>query len=214
MDGNGRWAQQRGLPRPVGHREALKNIFPILDACAEMGVQAVTLYGFSTENWRRPMEEVDAFLCLVEQKIPWFANEVHVRGYRLRHSGSSDRLSEGMLVAIRNGVELSKNNTGMVVNVAFNYGGRDDIVRATRKIVGKGLGVEEIDEREFESFLDTAGLPDIDLVIRTGGEHRLSNFCLWQSANAVFYSTEVLWPDLEIDQFHQALQCFASQKNG
>lgn len=213
MDGNGRWAQQRGLPRRVGHQEALKNIFPILDTCAERGVKAVTLYGFSTENWGRPTEEVDAFLCLVEQKIPWFANEVHVRGYRLRHSGSKERLSDGMLTAIRCGVEVSKNNTGMVVNVAFNYGGRDEIVRATRKIVEEGLGAEEIDEELFACSLDTVGLPDIELVIRTGGEQRLSNFCLWQTANAVHYVTPVLWPDFTLAHLDEALQVFDATMN-
>lgn len=209
MDGNGRWAIQRGLPRHVGHRAALDNLFPVLDACAELGIEAVTLYGFSTENWGRPAQEVEAFVGLVEQKIPWFAQEIHVRGYRLRHSGSHERLGPDLLDRIQRGVELSRGNAGMVVNVAFNYGGRDEIVRATRRMVSEGLDVGQIEEARFECFLDTAGLPEIDLVIRTGGEQRLSNFCLWQTANAVFYSTCVLWPDFGVKDLYLALETFS-----
>ncbi len=213
MDGNGRWAQQRGLPRPFGHRAASRNIFPTLDACAERGVQAVTLYGFSTENWARPYEEVTAFLELVTSKIPWFAEEIRRRGFRMRHSGTEVRLSCEMLKQIRNGVELSGENTGMIVNVAFNYGGRDEIVRATRKIVEIGIAPDDVTEAQFESLLDTAGMPEMDFVIRTGGEQRLSNFCLWQSANAVFYVTSVYWPDFKVGDLREALEAFATASN-
>ena len=210
MDGNGRWAQQRGLPRPFGHRAALQNIFSILDACAGYDVQAVTLYGFSTENWARPQTEADAFLALVEHKIAWFAENVRARGYRLRHIGSQVRLSQQLRAKIQQGIALSQNNDGMVVNVAFNYGGPDEIVRATRRIVQAGIAPKELNEDVVESFLDTAGFPEMELVIRTGGEQRLSNFCLWQSANAVLYSTPVLWPDFAIKDLLNAFEAFAT----
>ena len=213
MDGNGRWAQQRGLPRLFGHRAALRNIFAILDACAGYGMQAVTLYGFSTENWARPQTEVDAFLALVEHKIAWFAENVRARGYCLRHSGSQVRLSQQLRAKIQQGIALSQNNDGMVVNVAFNYGGRDEIVRAARKLMEAGIPANEIEEEVLESFLDTAGLPEMELVIRTGGEQRLSNFCLWQSANAVFYVTKVLWPDFTRTHLDEALQIFDATSN-
>lgn len=195
MDGNGRWAEQRGLPRTLGHRAATENVFPLLDYCAQLGVEVVTLYVFSTENWRRPADEVTGFLALMGEMLDRFTEKLDVCGYRFWFSGSLEGVSEALREKFGHALELTKDNQGLVVNVAFNYGGRDDIVRATRKIMERGLEAEDIDERLFESCLDTAGLPDMDLVIRTSGEQRLSNFCLWQSANAVFYSTKVPWPD-------------------
>lgn len=208
MDGNGRWAQKRGLPRPLGHRAATKNVLPLLEYCARLGVQVVTLFVFSTENWGRPPEEVTGFVALMGEVFDRFTEKLHHRGYRFWFSGSFEGVSEALRGKFEHALELTRNNRGLVVNVAFNYGGRDEIVRATRKILQAGCIVEELDERVFEGFLDTAGLPEMDLVIRTSGEQRLSNFCLWQSANAVFYSTEVLWPDFREKDMVKALDEF------
>lgn len=209
MDGNGRWAQKRGLPRIAGHRAAVRNIFPVLDGCAERGVEAVTLCAFRQKTGGRPDEEVAAFLDLVTHKIPWFAEEIRRRGFRMRHSGAESKLSCAVLGQIRHGVDLSSDNTGMIVNVAFNYGGRDEIVRAAREVVSRGFSLEQIDEAQFQRFLDTAGLPDIDLVIRISGEQCLSNFCLWQSASAVFHSMPVVWHDFRVEDFKKALDAYA-----
>lgn len=214
MDGNGTWAIQRGLPRPMGHRAATENVFPILDLCAELGVEVVTLYVFSTENWGRPAEEVTGFVALMEEMLDRFTEKLHVRGYRFWFSGSFEEVSEALREKFGHALELTKDNQGLVVNVAFNYGGRDEIVRATQKIVKQGISAETINEQVFESFLDTTGLPEMDLVIRTSGEQRLSNFCLWQSANAVFYSTEVMWPDFTIAHLQQVLKTIAGRNGG
>lgn len=210
MDGNGRWASRHGLPRPVGHQMATRHLVPLLDVCASYGVEAVTLYVFSTENWNRPPEEVAGFLRLMHDALDEFTETLYVKGYRFRWSGSVQNIPEAVLERIRNAQARTRSNTGLVVNVAFNYGGRDEIVRATQRILARQVKAEEIDETVFATCLDTAGLPDMDLVIRTSGEERLSNFCLWQSANAVFYATPILWPDFTVEELQRALDVYAS----
>lgn len=211
MDGNGRWAQQRSLPRTVGHRAATENVLPLLDYCDQLGVEVVTLYVFSTENWQRPPEEVKGFLALIGEMLDRFPVKLDARGYRFWFSGSFEGVSESLRTKIERAVKLTKHNSGLVVNVAFNYGGRNEIVRATRRIVQAGLAANELNADVFESFLDTAGLPEIDLVIRTSGEQRLSNFCLWQSAHAVFYVTPVLWPEFTMVDLKDALATYANE---
>lgn len=173
----------------------------------------VTLYVFSTENWQRPRDEVVGFLALMGEMLNRFTAKLHARGYRFWFSGSFAGVSESLRAKIERAVGLTEHNSGLVVNVAFNYGGRDEIVRATRRIVQAGILEKNLNEDVFASFLDTAGLPEMDLVIRTSGEQRLSNFCLWQSANAVFYVTKVLWPDFTVAHLDEALQILEATMN-
>lgn len=187
---------------------ATRNLAALLDACASYGVEVVTLYVFSTENWKRPPEEVAGFLRLMHDALDEFTGTLHAKNYRFRWSGSAQNVPEAVLEKIRSAQARTRSNTGLVVNVAFNYGGRDEIVRATQTIVAQQVKAEEIDETVFGTCLDTAGLPDMDLVIRTSGEQRLSNFCLWQSANAIFYSTAILWPDFTADDLRKALDAY------
>ena len=205
MDGNGRWARKRGLPRLAGHRAGTDNIKRIIEAAVEHDVKMLTLYAFSTENWSRPMEEVSGLMSLLSQVIDRETENLNRNGARLRHVGSVEGLDEQLLKRIQWAVDRTKGNDRIVVNVALNYGGRAEIVDAVRRIVGEGTSPEEITEGLITSHLYTAGAPDPDLVIRTGGEMRLSNFLLWQAAYAEYWSTPVFWPDFGKDEFHEAI---------
>ncbi len=197
MDGNGRWARARGLPRLAGHRAGTDNIRRVLEGCVEAGVEILTIYAFSTENWERPEREVRGLMRLLEEVIERELDELNANGVQIRHCGWMDGVSERLQRLIRHAVELTKDNDRIILNVAFNYGGRLEIIRAVQAIIRDGIPAEEIDEKLFESYLTTAGLPDPDLIIRTGGEMRLSNFMLWQGAYSEIYSTPTFWPDFD-----------------
>ena len=195
MDGNGRWAQSRGATRSDGHRAGTGNLRTVIETFSRSGVGYLTLYAFSTENWRRPGAEVRTLFELLHEVIVREVGELHENGVRILHLGRLDRLSPELQTLVRQSLELTRYNTGMTLSVAFDYGGRDEIVNAVRGIVADGVRPEDVSHELFERYLHTRDLPDPDLIIRTAGEMRLSNFLLWQSAYAEFYTTPVLWPD-------------------
>ena len=211
MDGNGRWAQRRRLPRAAGHRAGVEVLTPLLEAAGRAGVKAMTLYAFSTENWARPADEVDTlmelFLQTAYEKVP----ELDARGARLRFIGRREHLPLSVLEAMRETEDLTAGNEGLDVYVALNYGGRSEIVDAARRIVADGLAPEEVDEATFARYLYAPQLPEVDLVIRTSGELRVSNFLLWQIAYAEFYVTDTLWPDFTPEEFLRAIESFSSR---
>ncbi|GAG04325.1 unnamed protein product, partial [marine sediment metagenome] len=187
MDGNGRWAKQHGLPRFEGHQAGAQNIHPIIKYLNQRRIKYVTLYGFSTENWNRPEDEVNGLLYLFEESINKYAAELQKNGIKLRHLGHLEELPQGLQIAINKAIELTKNNTGVTLSFALNYGGRLEILDALRHIIAEGIPVQKIDEQLFNSYLYTAGLPDVDLLIRTGGEFRISNFLIWQAVYSEYY---------------------------
>jgi undecaprenyl diphosphate synthase len=204
MDGNGRWARARGLPRLAGHQAGRENVRRITIACADVGVQVLTIYAFSTENWRRPEDEVRGLMSLLAEAIDREAAELHRNNVQIRHSGSLDGIAPSLAASVQRAVELTRHNSRMVLNVAFNYGGRAEIARAVRRMVAEGIGPAEITEERIDEYLDTAGLPDPDLIIRTAGEMRLSNFLIWQAAYAEYLSTSVCWPDFDREELYRA----------
>lgn len=213
MDGNGRWAQRRGLPRLAGHRAGAENTQRVLRAGRKYGVRVVTLFGFSTENWRRPWEEVEGLMRIFEESIDKYLPELHRNGVRLRHLGRMEGLPESLARRIREAVELTKDNDRFVLNLAFNYGGRAEIVDATKRILAEGVDPQAIDEELFERYLYTAGLPDLALIIRTGGEKRLSNFLLWKAAHhAEYYSSPLCWPDFNEEELRKALIAYSQRR--
>jgi undecaprenyl diphosphate synthase len=205
MDGNGRWAKKRGLPRLVGHNAGGENIRPVVKIFADHGVKYLTLYMFSTENWNRPRIEVAGLLSLLARKIERETQAFHQENIRLVHLGRLDRLSQKLREKVQAAVGLTKNNTGLTLCLAFDYGGRDEIVQAARRIASAGIPRDNIDEPVFAQYLYNPDIPDPDLVIRTGGESRLSNFLLWQAAYSEFYFTPVLWPDFGRKDVEEAL---------
>jgi undecaprenyl diphosphate synthase len=211
MDGNGRWAKQRKLPRLMGHRAGTENTRRVLRACGEFGIEIVTLYGFSTENWRRPKNEVNGLFSIFEDAIDREVPELHRNGVRLRHLGRTDKLPARLVEKIQSAMELTQDNDRLILNLAFNYGGRAEIVDATRRIIAEGIDPTAIDEELFASYLYTAGLPDLDLFIRTGGEMRLSNFLLWQTAYAEYYTTPTYWPDFDEAELEKALIAYGQR---
>ncbi len=211
MDGNGRWARERKLPRLLGHRAGTENTRRVLRACGEFGIEIVTLYGFSTENWRRPKTEVKGLFSIFENAIDREVPELHRNGVRLRHLGRTERLPGRLVKKIESAVELTKDNDRLTLNLAFNYGGRAEIVDAARRIIAEGIAPAAIDEELFASYLYTAGLPDLDLFIRTGGEMRLSNFLLWQTAYAEYYTTPTYWPDFDETELEKALAAYSQR---
>ena len=190
MDGNGRWAKQRGLPRIEGHRNGVKRVNEIIDTAVEIGLQAVTFYTFSIENWNRPMTEVKALMRILDKYLRSEMNRLHKLNIIFRAVGNIEKLPDNIRKLLRDFEELTKNNTGLVLSSALSYGSRDEIVNAVKKIIKDGVRAKDVDEELFESYLYTAGIPDPDLIIRTSGEMRLSNFLLWQSAYSEFYFTE------------------------
>ncbi len=205
MDGNGRWAQRRGLPRLAGHRAGTENIRRIVEGCIEYGVRYLTLYAFSTENWERPEPEVQGLMEILSDVIDRETPELHKAGVQLRHIGKLDGLPEHLHKAVIEAMELTRGNDKLTLQVAFNYGGRSEIVEAVRKILRAGIAPEEVNEEVFASFLYTAGVPDPDLIIRTAGESRLSNFLIWQAAYSEYWFTPVYWPDFGKEQLCEAI---------
>jgi len=212
MDGNGRWAQQRGLSRLEGHRAGVESLRSVIECLNEYQIKYVTIYGLSTENWKRPEEEITGLLSLLEEIIDKETVELHKRGIRLRHLGRLDGLSPHLERAVTRGIELTRNNAGMTLSFAFNYGGRTEILDAVRHLIAEGIPPQKIDEKLFNSYLYTAGLPDVDLVIRTGGELRISNFLMWQAAYSEYYFTEVLWPDFDKKEVEKALLSYGQRQ--
>jgi undecaprenyl diphosphate synthase len=212
MDGNGRWAQARGRPRSAGHRAGTENLRRVLEAVGELQIPVLTLYAFSTENWSRPVSEVRALLGLAQRVIDRELDELHRRGVCIRHIGRREELDNALVRRIERAEALTRANTALTLNIAFNYGGRADIVDAVRALVREGVPADEIDEAAISARLSTAGLPDPDLVIRTAGEMRLSNFLVWQSAYAEYYSTPTLWPDFDREELQKALLAYQERK--
>ncbi len=212
MDGNGRWAKARGLPRLFGHRAGAENIHRVVEACADIGIKVLTVYAFSTENWGRPRDEVEGLMRLLQETLDREVPQMHEKGVRLWHSGDLSRLSPDMQRAISDALELTKENDRIILNVALNYGGRAEIVEAVRKIIREGVRPEDVTEEMISAHLYTAGLPDPDLIIRTAGEMRLSNFLIWQAAYAEYYSTSVLWPDFDRAELEKALDAYAHRE--
>ena len=212
MDGNGRWAERQGLPRNAGHRRGVSNIGRIVELLARRGVKVVTLYAFSTENWRRPSDEVDSLMAILAEEIEPQTRELHKAGVRLVHLGDMSPLDPGLQDAIRQAQAVTKHNIGITVNVAFNYGGRDEILQAVRRMLADGVTPEAVDESLFSRYLYTDGCPDPDLIIRTGGEQRLSNFLIWQAAYSEYYHTPVLWPDLDAEELDRALSAYGQRQ--
>ncbi len=208
MDGNGRWARARGLPRIVGHRQGTENIRRVLNASVEFGIKVLTIYAFSTENWGRPPDEVRGLMTILEQTIDREVPELHKNGVRLRHIGRLEGLSPKLQQGVRNAIELTRNNDRVILNVAFNYGGRGEIVDAVRRMIAEGVTTDQVTEELIGRYLYTDGLPDPDLIIRTGGEMRLSNYLIWQAAYAEYYSTPAFWPDFDRDELYRALVAF------
>jgi len=216
MDGNGRWARRRALPRYFGHREGVKALKTAVRYAAERGIPTLTVYAFSTENWRRPREEVDFLLDLMYKTFAQEIEELHKEGVRVRLVGDRTSLSQEIQAVWARAEQITAQNTRLTLNVAFNYGGRAELTRAARELasqVARGeLAAEEITEERLASQLYTWPSPDPDLVIRTGGEQRLSNFLLWQAAYSELYVTDVLWPDFGEKEFEQALQDYLSRE--
>jgi len=212
MDGNGRWAKARGLHRLDGHRAGVDNIRRVLEACVKYGVKILTIYAFSTENWQRPEYEVQGLLRLLERVLEREVQELHENGVQLRHLGRLDGLSEWLQKQIKEAIELTRNNDRLILNIAFNYGGRAEIVEATRKLIQDGIPPDAIDEELFSHYLYTAGLPDPDLVIRTSGEMRISNFLLWQAAYSELYATPTYWPDFDEEELYKALVAYSRRE--
>jgi undecaprenyl diphosphate synthase len=212
MDGNGRWAQEHGLPRLEGHRAGTENIRRLLRSCGEYGIKIVTIYAFSTENWFRPSDEVRGLIGILERVLEIEVENMHQEGVKLRHVGELEGLPDRLRKAVLDAIELTKNNDRLILNVAFNYGGRAEIVRAVKRLLEDNPDPNEIDEELFGGYLYTAGLPDPDLIIRTGGEMRLSNFLIWQSAYAEYYSTPTFWPDFDKEELTKALRAYARRE--
>lgn len=212
MDGNGRWASARGLSRSEGHRAGYENLRRVVAAAAKAGVSYLTLFAFSTENWDRPTEEVTGILTLAAEVIKAETEDLHRNGIRIRHVGRADRLPQELQDQIADAVELTSENTGMTLGVAFDYGGRYDVVQALQNIIRDGVKPEDVTEELVSKYLFTSSVPDPDLVIRTGGEFRISNFLLWQSAYAEFYSSEVHWPDFDGEQLARAFEVYTRRE--
>ncbi len=212
MDGNGRWAVARGLDVSEGHHAGYENIRRVVNDFANRGVEYLTLYAFSTENWDRPETEVNGILNLAIAVIAHEAQELHENGVRIKHLGRVDRLSPELRVELEQAVEMTAGNTGLTLGIAFDYGGRAEIVQAAKRMVEETVSPDEVDEQKFSEFLYTSDMPDVDLLIRTGGDFRISNFLLWQTAYSEFYSSETWWPDFFGERIDEAFDAFNERK--
>ncbi|MCQ8782569.1 isoprenyl transferase [Aurantimonas sp. MSK8Z-1] len=215
MDGNGRWAKARGLPRTMGHRRGVEAVRETVRAAGDFGIEYLTLFAFSSENWRRPREEVDELLRLLKIFIRRDLADLHKEGVRVRVIGARDNLSPDILGLLEEAESLTRNNQRTTLVIAFNYGARDEVARAVRRIAAKissgEVAIDAVDAECLDAHLDTAGIPDPDLIIRTSGELRLSNFLLWQAAYSEFVFLPCLWPDFDRDALAQALAEYASR---
>ncbi len=211
-DGNGRWAEQRELPRLNGHQAGAENMLRLVEYLNEYPIKYVTFYLFSTENWSRPEDEVRGLFRLSAEMIDKNTLHFHEKGIKLRHLGRLNELPQNLQLTLNRAVELTKNNTRMTLSLAFNYGGRAEILDAVRRLLAEGVAPQNIDEELFSSYLYTIGLPDVDLLIRTGDELRLSNFLIWQTAYSEYHFTKVLWPDFGKKDMDKALLSYSRRK--
>ena len=205
LDGNRRWAKERDLPTFFGHRKGMENAKKIVLYAQRVGVKVITMFAFSTENWSRSEKEVNYLMKLFENYLDKYIGDYHKRGVKFRHIGSPERLPTSLQKKIKNAIELTKNNKGIIANLALNYGGRDEIKRAVQKLISKGVKTEEITLDLIGANLDTAGLPDPDFIIRTSGEQRTSGFLIWQGAYSELYFPKVHWPDFNEKEFDKAI---------
>lgn len=211
MDGNGRWAKARKLPHTMGHREGSENVRQILEAAVEFGVKILTIYAFSTENWKRPKIEVAGLMNLFHYYFGRELDELNKNGVRLCHLGEVTGIEDSLKTKINAAVEATKNNNRLILNVAFNYGGRAEIISAVKAIIRAGIPAEDITEETVSRYVYTHGQPDPDLIIRTSGELRTSNFLTWQSVYSEYYVTPTLWPDFGKDEFYEALKAYSER---
>lgn len=209
MDGNGRWAERRGFPRSAGHQAGFDRVRSVIKAVLSRNINYLTVYSFSTENWNRPEDEVQGIIRLLVDNIDREASDLHKQGVKMLHLGRLNELSSEVQDAVVRACELTRNNKRMVFSFAFNYGGRAEILDAARSLIQTGTPESDLNESIFARHLYTAELPDVDLVIRTGGEYRISNFLLWQAAYAEYYFTKVLWPDFTPKQVDRALAAYS-----
>ncbi len=211
-DGNGRWAENRGLSRLAGHQAGVKKMRSLIEYLNDLQIKYVTLYGFSTENWGRPREEINGLFRILVERIDRDVPKLHKKGVRVRHLGRLGELPDWLQSSVRRAEELTRDNTGLTLSLAFNYGGHVEIIDAVRRIIAEGIPPEKIDEKLFSNYLYTAGIPDVDLLIRTGDELRLSNFLLWQTAYSEYYFTDVLWPDFTKEDMDKALIAYSQRE--
>ncbi len=208
MDGNGRWATKRGLSRSMGHREGMKRVVDIVRAASDLGIQHLTLYAFSTENWKRPKLEIQGLMKLLVLYLTERLEELHREGVVLRILGEYHAFPQEVVTMLEHAVDLTSQNQGMSLNLALNYGGKQDIIQACRRIVKENIQEDQINEELFAQYLYTAGQPDVDLMMRPSGELRLSNFLIYQCAYAEFYFTNTLWPDFHEEDFYQGILAY------
>jgi undecaprenyl diphosphate synthase len=208
MDGNGRWALARGLPRMAGHKAGTENLRRVIRATVEFGIKYLTIYAFSTENWGRPPEEVRGLLNILEDVIDRELHELNQEGVQLHHLGRLEKLAPSLQEKVLDAVELTKHNERLILNIAWNYGGRDEIVQAIQRIIKEGIEPDKVTDELVGQYLYTAGVPDPDLIIRTSGELRVSNFLIWQAAYSEWYVTPTYWPDFNKEEFRRALETF------
>jgi undecaprenyl diphosphate synthase len=208
MDGNGRWAKKRGLPRQAGHRQGAENLRRIVNACVEFGVKILTIYAFSTENWGRPESEIKGLMRIFARVLDQEIDDLNAQGVCLHHLGDLSGIEQKLQDKVRRAIEITKDNDTLILNVAFNYGGRAEILHATKMMLEDGISPDDLDEELFSSYLFTAGLPDPDVVVRTSGELRISNFLIWQAAYAEYYPTPALWPDFGREELYGAIVAY------
>ena len=211
MDGNGRWAISRGLPRLAGHKAGTENLRRVIRATVEFGIKYLTIYAFSTENWGRPPEEVQGLMHILEDVIDKELAELHKEGVQLRHIGRLEQLAPKLQEKVIHAVELTKHNDRLILNIAWNYGGRDEIVQAIQRIIKEGVEPGKVTDELVSQYMYTAGVPDPDLIIRTSGELRISNFLIWQAAYSEWYITPTFWPDFDKEEYRRALETFAQR---
>ncbi|HXV44236.1 MAG TPA: isoprenyl transferase [Anaerolineae bacterium] len=211
MDGNGRWAKSRGKMRIEGHKAGTENLRRILEHSVEFGVKMLTIYAFSTENWKRPPLEVMGLMNILENVIDRELPELHKNGVQLRHLGKLEKLRPAIREKVKHAIEFTKNNDRLILNVAFNYGGRDEIIQAVKNMMRDNIQPDEVTEDLLSRYMYTGASPDPDLIIRTSGEFRTSNFLIWQAAYAEYYITPVYWPDFDKDEYYKALYTFSQR---
>ena len=211
MDGNGRWALSRNLPRLAGHKAGTENLRRVIRSTVEFGIKYLTIYAFSTENWGRPPEEVRGLMYILEDVIDRELNELHKEGVQLRHIGRLEMLAPKLQEKVLDAIEVTKNNDRLILNIAFNYGGRDEIVQAIQRMMKDGVPPEKVTDALVNQYLYTKGVPDPDLIIRTSGELRVSNFLIWQAAYSEWYVTPTYWPDFDKEEYRRALETYASR---
>lgn len=211
MDGNGRWAEARGLTRLEGHRAGTENLRQVIKGCLEKGVKHLTIYAFSTENWKRPKEEIDGLITILEVYLEKELEELCREGVRLHHIGRLESMPERTRIKVEHSIEVTCKNTALTLHLAWNYGGRDEIIHVIQEMLRNNVNPEDVNEALVDSYLFTAGVPDPDLVIRTSGEMRISNFLIWQSAYSEWYFTPTLWPDFNKAELFKAIETYSQR---